>query len=90
MLESKIQASCLKYAKSKGWYVLKIIKCNVNGFPDSVILKDGKTIFVEFKSLIGKQSELQKYQQKQLEAQGFKYYLINNLKNFQEMLQINN
>jgi hypothetical protein len=90
MLESKIQASCLKYAKSKGWYVLKIIKCNVNGFPDSVIFKDGKTIFVEFKSLIGKQSALQVYQQKQLEAQGFKYYLINNLKNFKEMLQINN
>jgi hypothetical protein len=52
--------------------------------------KDGKTIFVEFKSLIGKQSALQVYQQKQLEAHGFKYYLINNLKNFQEMLQINN
>ena len=86
MLESKIQASCLKYAKSKGWYVLKIIKCNVNGFPDSVIFKDGKTIFVEVKALIGKQSALQVYQQKQLEAQGFKYYLINNLKNFQEIL----
>ena len=86
MLESKIQASCLKYAKSKGWYVLKVIKCNVNGFPDSVIFKDGKTIFVEFKSLIGKQSELQKYQQKQLEAQGFKYYLINNLQDFKEIL----
>ena len=86
MLESKIQASCLKYAKAKGWYVLKIIKCNVNGFPDSVIFKDGKTIFVEFKSLIGKQSELQKYQQKQLEAQGFKYFLVRNLKNFQEIL----
>ena len=90
MSEQRIQSSCIKHAKAKGWYVLKIIKCNVNGFPDSVIFKDGKTIFVEFKSLIGKQSELQKYQQKQLEAQGFKYYLINNLKNFQEMLQINN
>ena len=86
MLESKLQASCLKYAKSKGWYVLKIIKCNVNGFPDSVLFKDGKTIFVEFKSEIGKQSELQKYQQKQLESQGFKYYLVNNLNYFKEIV----
>lgn len=86
MLESKLQALCIKHAKSKGWLCCKIIKCNVNGWPDLNLFKDGKTIFVEFKSLIGKQSELQKYQQKQLEAQGFKYYLINNLKNFQEIL----
>jgi hypothetical protein len=86
MLESKLQASCLKYAKAKGWYVLKIIKCNVNGFPDSALFKDGKTIFVEFKSEIGKQSELQKYQQKQLESQGFKYYLVNNLNYFKEIV----
>ena len=86
MLESKLQASCLKYAKSKGWYVLKVIKCNISGFPDSVLFKDGKTIFVEFKSEIGKQSELQKYQEKQLESQGFKYYLVNNLNYFKEIV----
>lgn len=86
MLESKLQASCLKYAKSKGWYVLKVIKCNISGFPDSVLFKDGKTIFIEFKSEIGKQSALQVYQQKQLESQGFKYYLVNNLNYFKEIL----
>ena len=86
MLESKIQASCIKYAKSKGWYVLKVIKCNISGFPDSVLFKDGKTIFIEFKSEIGKQSALQVYQQKQLESQGFKYYLVNNLNYFKEIV----
>ena len=90
MSEQRIQSSCIKHAKAKGWICCKIIKCSINGFPDLVMYKDCKTIFVEFKSLIGKQSALQVYQQKQLEAQGFKYYLINNLKNFQEMLQINN
>jgi hypothetical protein len=86
MSEQKIQSSCIKHAKAKGWICCKIIKCNVNGWPDLNLFKDGKTIFVEFKSLIGKQSELQKYQQKQLEAQGFKYYLINNLQDFKEIL----
>ena len=86
MSEQRIQSSCIKHAKANGWLCCKIIKCNINGWPDLNLFKDGKTIFVEFKSLIGKQSELQKYQQKQLEAQGFKYYLINNLKNFQEIL----
>jgi hypothetical protein len=86
MLESKLQASCIKYAKSKGWYVLKVIKCNVSGFPDSVLFKDGQTIFVEYKAINGLQSELQKYQQKLLENQGFKYYLVNNLNYFKEIL----
>jgi hypothetical protein len=86
MLESKLQASCIKYAKSKGWYVLKIIKCNISGFPDSSLFKDGTTIFVEYKAINGTQSELQKYQQIQLENQGFKYYLVNNLNYFKEIL----
>ena len=86
MLESKLQASCLKYAKSKGWYVLKVIKCNISGFPDSVLFKDGQTIFVEYKAINGIQSELQKYQQKLLENQGFKYYLVNNLNYFKEIV----
>ena len=86
MLESKLQALCIKYAKSNGWYVLKVIKCNVSGFPDCTLFKDGITIFVEFKSEKGIQSELQKYQQKLLEKQGFKYYLVNNLNYFKEIV----
>lgn len=85
MLESKIQASCLKYAKSKGWIVLKVIKCNINGFPDSALFKDGKTIFVEFKTPIGKQSVLQQYVESELVNQGFKYYLVRSLKEFKEI-----
>jgi hypothetical protein len=86
MLESKIQASCLKYAKTKGWIALKIIKCNINGMSDSILFKDGKTIFVEFKAERGIQSELQKYVEKQLIEQGFKYYLIKSLEKFKEIL----
>jgi hypothetical protein len=84
--ESKIQASCIKYAKSKGWYVLKVIKCNVNGFPDSALFKDGKTFFVEFKTAIGKQSELQEYVESELIKQGFKYFLVRDLKEFQKII----
>jgi hypothetical protein len=86
MSEQELQSKCIKYAKLKGWYVLKVIKCNVSGFPDCTLFKDGITIFVEFKSENGKQSELQKYQQIQLENQGFKYYLVNNLNYFKEIV----
>jgi hypothetical protein len=86
MSEQELQSKCIKYAKLKGWHVLKVIKCNISGFPDCTLFKDGITIFVEFKSDKGTQSELQKYQQKLLENQGFKYYLVNNLIYFKEIL----
>ena len=84
--ESKIQASCITYAKKNGWFVLKVIRCNVNGFPDTALFKDGKTFFVEFKTEIGKQSKLQEYVESELVKQGFKYYLIRDLKEFQKII----
>lgn len=84
--ESKIQASCINHAKKNGWFVLKVIRCNVNGFPDASFFKDGKTFFVEFKTAIGKQSKLQEYVESELIKQGFKYYLIRDLKEFQKII----
>ena len=84
--ESKTQASCINHAKKNGWFVLKVIRCNVNGFPDASFFKDGKTFFVEFKTAIGKQSELQKYVESELVKQGFRYYLIRDLKEFQKII----
>jgi len=84
--ESKIQASCINHAKKHGWFVLKVIRCNVNGFPDASFFKDGKTFFVEFKTAIGKQSKLQEYVESELIKQGFKYYLIRDLKEFQKII----
>jgi len=84
--ESKIQASCINHAKKNGWFVLKVIRCNVNGFPDATFFKDGKTFFVEFKTAIGKQSKLQQYVESELVKQGFKYYLIRDLKEFQKII----
>ena len=88
MLESKIQRSCIAYAKHNGWFVLKVIKCNVNGFPDTTLFKEGKTLFIEFKSVTGKQSELQKYVQKQLQNQGFEYHVVKNLEDFRKIITI--
>lgn len=85
MREQEIQSKCINYAKKQGWFVLKVIRCNVNGFPDATFFKDGKTIFVEFKTEVGKQSKLQEYIEKQLINQGFKYYLIRSLEEFKKI-----
>lgn len=84
MLESIIQSKIIKEAKKQGFEVLKVIKCNINGYPDLTLFKDKETIFIEVKNENGKQSELQKYVQKQLEKQGFQYWLVRSLDEFKE------
>ena len=55
-------------------------------YSEEAFFKDGKTFFVEFKTAIGKQSELQKYVESELIKQGFKYFLIRDLKEFQKII----
>tara|TARA_R100000541_G_scaffold1417_1_gene6133 strand:+ start:70 stop:303 length:234 start_codon:yes stop_codon:yes gene_type:complete len=68
-----------KYWESKGWIVVNLIKTNTNGIADYMVLKDGKTIFVESKEVWDRMSPLQKYRVKQFKAAGFDYY-INDIK----------
>lgn len=60
----------------KGWLPVKIIQCSLNGFPDRLYLKNGFIFFVEFKSKIGKLSELQKYRINQLRKLNFHVLVI--------------
>ena len=71
MLESKIQTKIKKKLEAEGWLVIKLIRTSVNGIPDILALKNGKSIFIEVKQPTGKISEVQKLRIKQLQEQGF-------------------
>ena len=71
MLESKIQTKIKKKLEAEGWLVIKLIRTSVNGIPDILALKNGKSIFIEVKQPNGKISEVQKLRIKQLQEQGF-------------------
>jgi Holliday junction resolvase len=73
MLESKIQSKIIKKLEKEGYFVLRLIRTNKNGIADLLVLKDGKTTFIEVKQPKGVVSELQKLRKKQLEEQGFEY-----------------
>lgn len=87
MLESIIQSKIINEAKKNGYLVLKVVKCNINGMSDIILFKNNSTIFVEVKNEKGIQSEIQKYIQKQIELQGFKYYLVRSLEEFKQKLK---
>ena len=79
MLESQIQRKIITTLEADGWYVVKHIQTNRNGFPDLQALKDGRCIFIEVKRPNGRLSDLQKLRLQQLTDKGFNCYIINDL-----------
>lgn len=69
--ESEIQRRIIQRYESAGWLVVKIGLCNKNGFPDLMMLKDGKAMFVEVKRPGERPRPLQIYRQEELKAKGF-------------------
>jgi hypothetical protein len=77
--ESIIQKKVSDYFKLQGWLVVKVIQCTLNGFPDLMLFKNGKTFFIETKAEGGIVSPLQFYRHEQLMKEGFEVYIIYNL-----------
>ena len=71
-LEQQIQKRIIKRLEENGYFTLKLIKCNKNGYPDLIAIKNGVTTFIEVKRPNGKISELQKVRIKQLREQNIK------------------
>jgi len=70
-MESKIQRKIILQLEKRNWLVVKLIKTTMNGIPDLMALKDGRTVFIEVKTETGKVSELQKHRHEKLKSQGF-------------------
>ena len=59
------------------------------GVSDLIVLLPGKTLFIEVKTPTGTQSESQKEFQSHVERLGFKYFLVRNLEEFQQIMFLN-
>ena len=68
LTESAIQKKIITQLEKQGYLVLKLIKCNKNGYPDLIAIKDNETTFIEVKRPDGILSELQKVRIKELRS----------------------
>lgn len=71
MREALIQSQIKKYLESNGWLTIKLIQTTMNGIPDLIALKDGRTVFIEVKQPGKKPTDLQLYRHDKLRAKGF-------------------
>lgn len=60
----------------------------VPGVADMMYLSDTGLIAIEFKTITGRQSEVQKRWQETIEAAGYRYYIVRSFEQFKETLNI--
>ena len=69
-MESKVQNSIKKYLENLGWFVVKVITCSKNGFPDLLAFRNGYALVCEVKQKGQKPRKLQEYRLNELEGYG--------------------
>jgi hypothetical protein len=77
-MSSSFQSKIIKDYEAKGYLVLKLIRLNLNGFPDLLCLKDGKAIFIESKEENDTLKPLQEFRIQQLKDLGFEAFTLQN------------
>lgn len=50
MRESTIESKCKQWAKANGWLAYKFVSPSQRGVPDCLFIKNGLTMYVEFKT----------------------------------------
>lgn len=85
MLESKLQKKIIQDLKKRGWFVLKVIRCNLTGFNDIVIFRKGITVFLELKALGKTADPIQEIRHEQLLAQGFDVYTVDSFEKYLDL-----
>lgn len=85
MLESELKRRGTALLESWNWEVVHIIQCNKNGYPDTICLKDGRTVFIEWKRPGQAPRDLQAYRHKKLKEQGFTTLVVTDLKQLEHL-----
>lgn len=79
MSEAELQKKIKDRLTKHGWLVIKLIQTNINGIPDLLCIRFGRTIFLEVKTEKGIVSELQKHRIEQLNKLGIFACVVNKL-----------
>lgn len=79
MLEREIEKKVCDYAKKRGWFVRKLTSSSGRGIPDRLFIKKSYVVFIEFKSSVGKLTELQKITIEEMLLQEANVYVVNSI-----------
>jgi len=85
--EKELEAACTRYARERGWLSIKLENTGHTGIPDRLYLKDGRAIFVEFKTPgTGRLSLFQSHWLEKLREEHFTARTIWTIADFKELI----
>ena len=85
--EKIIETSVCMFASIHGWSVYKFVSPNNRGVPDRLFMRAGTIIFIEFKATGKKAKPLQQLRMNEIEAQGFRCYVVDNIEMGKDILK---
>ena len=86
-LEKHIERDAMVYAESRGWWQCKIIRTSKNGFPDRELIRNGRTIHIEFKRPGEKATPQQMRRHREIRDHGGEVFVIDKLEDAKELLR---
>lgn len=76
MLEKEIEAAVVKAARFAGWIAWKLSSPALRGVPDRMFFRQGRMVFIEFKSPTGVLGALQTEMLNLLRREGFEAHVV--------------
>lgn len=74
--EKTVEYSIVGLAENQGWFCRKIVWPGHKGAPDHVFIKDGRTVWIEFKKPGGEARVLQKRKHEEMRRAGAEVHVV--------------
>lgn len=85
--EIEIERPSKDFAKHRGWFVCKLMQCDINGMPDDLFIRRGQVIFIEFKAPGEQPTPQQLRRHKQIRQNGIPVHVVDSLEDARELLR---
>lgn len=86
LLESDIEGPAKAYARKRGWFVAKLMRCDINAMPDDIFHRRGFTMYIEFKRPGEPASTQQRKRHRELRKHGIPVHVVDNLEDAHAIL----
>lgn len=88
MSEKQIESRMVREIKNRGGLCYKFVSPNNPGVPDRIVITpDGRIIFVELKTEVGRLSKIQQWQREQLKKRGVDIRVIHGWDKVKEFIE---
>jgi hypothetical protein len=86
-LESNIESEIIDFAQVRGWWEAKFVSPGLRGVCDRIMLRRGRTVFIEVKRPGEEPTPQQKRRMMEIRAQGAEVYWVTSLEQARGILR---